>query len=60
MSPVSGLPGNVYQVQVFVPTAAELAFASGPPGKTFPSLLLLNMVVNGVVSQDGIALSVSQ
>ena len=55
---VPGFPGNVYQIQVFVPSRAELAVFSAPQ-KTYPSLLLLNMIVNGIPSQSGIAFSVT-
>jgi uncharacterized protein (TIGR03437 family) len=60
MGPVAGLPGNVYQIQVYVPVLAKLRVAQPYLPPSFPPLALLNMVVNGVASQNGIAISVSQ
>ncbi len=60
MGPAAGLPGNVYQIQVYVPVLADLRVANPYLPPNFPPLVLLNMVVNGVASQNGIAISISQ
>jgi uncharacterized protein (TIGR03437 family) len=58
--PVPGLPGNVYEIQVYVPNPATLVSAnSNLQGFTFPALVGVTMVINGVSSQNGIAFSIS-
>lgn len=56
--PVSGLPGNVYQITVFVPDPA-VVFANTDPGFTFPPLDGIQLNVNGVMSQAGVAISIA-
>jgi uncharacterized protein (TIGR03437 family) len=59
LGPVAGLPGDVYQISVFVPHPADFA-ASNPylTGFVMPAQVAVNLIVNGAVSQAGIALSV--
>jgi uncharacterized protein (TIGR03437 family) len=59
MRPVSGLPGNVYQITVYIPTPAAL-FPSGNPGFAFPASSGVVMQINGVSSQLGIWVSIAQ
>jgi uncharacterized protein (TIGR03437 family) len=61
MTPVDGLPGSVYQITVLVPKPSDLA-ANNPDLKNFrfPPLVGLIMRINGVNSQNGIALSIAQ
>ncbi len=60
MGPVSGLPGSVYQIQVYVPNPATLVSANpNLKGFVFPPLVGVTMVINGVVSQYGISFSIS-
>jgi len=59
--PVDGLPGNVYQISVYVPHPA--AFADGNPNlKDFkmPPTVPVTLTVNGATSQYGLTLSVGQ
>jgi hypothetical protein len=59
MGAVSGLPGNVYQITVYVPNPTVL-FAKTNPGFTFPPQVGVVMQINGVSSQPGIAISIAQ
>jgi hypothetical protein len=59
MGAVSGLPGNVYRITVYVPNPVVL-FATTNPGFRFPPLVGVVMQINGVVSQGGIAVSITQ
>ena len=61
MRPVQGLPGNVYQISVFVPNPAVLA-QNDPDLKNFkfPPLVGITMQIDGVYSQNGIAISIAQ
>ncbi|HLK62070.1 MAG TPA: SBBP repeat-containing protein [Bryobacteraceae bacterium] len=57
---VPGLPGDVYQISVYVPRPAD--FAAGNPNlKNFvmPPTVAVSMEVNGARSQAGLALSVA-
>ncbi len=61
MGPVQGLPGSVYQITVTIPNPAS--FASANPNLAnfvFPPLVGIIMQINGVNSQNGIAISISQ
>jgi uncharacterized protein (TIGR03437 family) len=60
MGPVSGLPGSVYQITVYIPTRDSI-IANFPDLKNFnfPALTGLTLQVNGVSSQSGIALSLA-
>ena len=61
LAPVSGLPGDVYQIGVYVPNPAALA--AGNPnlnGFVMPPTVPITMQVNGVSSQPGVTISVSQ
>jgi uncharacterized protein (TIGR03437 family) len=49
----AGLPGNVYQISVYVPERSTF-------GAFLPSLAAVNLEVNGVYSQAGIAISLAQ
>lgn len=67
--PVSGLPGNVYQLKVYVPDPAKLA-SSNPnlQNFTFPPQVSVSLVIGSVppgyppgsrfISQDGILINV--
>ncbi len=59
LGPVQGLPGDVYQISVFVPRPSDFA-DSNPNLKGFvmPTRVAVTLIVNGAVSQAGIALSV--
>jgi uncharacterized protein (TIGR03437 family) len=61
MGPVDGLTGSVYQITVLVPRPSDLT-ANNPDLKNFrfPPLVGLIMRINGVNSQNGIALSIAQ
>ena len=61
LGPVDGLPGDVYQISVFVPHPADFA-ASNPYLKDFkmPPAVAVNIGVRGIKSQGGISLSVAQ
>ncbi len=59
MGPLSGFPGNVYRITVYVPNPAVL-FATSDPGFTFPPLVGVVMQIDGVSSQAGIAISIAQ
>jgi hypothetical protein len=50
MGPVPGFPGSVYQITVYVPN---------PAGFTLPALAAVVMQIDGVVSQNGIAISIA-
>jgi len=59
--PVDGLPGNVYQISVYVPHPAD--FAAGNANlKDFkmPPTVPVFLTVNGATSQYGLTLSVAQ
>jgi uncharacterized protein (TIGR03437 family) len=58
--PVAGLPGNVYQISVYVPRPSD--YAAGNPnlqGFVMPSSVAVTLAINGATSQAGLALSVS-
>ena len=59
LGPAAGLPGNVYQISVYVPRPADLA-ASNPSlqGFVMPPMVAVTLKVNGVYSQAGLALHV--
>jgi uncharacterized protein (TIGR03437 family) len=60
LGPVAGLPGNVYQISVYVPRPSD--YASSNPnlqGFVMPPLVAVTLEVNGTTSQAGLALSVS-
>jgi uncharacterized protein (TIGR03437 family) len=59
MGPVDGLPGNVYQLTVYVPTYEELT-AANPDLKTFrfPSQAGVVLRIAGGASQNGLAISI--
>jgi uncharacterized protein (TIGR03437 family) len=59
LGPVPGLPGDVYQISVYVPHPADFA-ASNPNLKDFvmPPQVAVTLIVNGAISQAGIALAV--
>jgi uncharacterized protein (TIGR03437 family) len=59
MGPMSGFPGNVFRITVFVPNPA-VVFATTNPGFTFPPLVGVVMQLDGVSSQAGIAMSIAQ
>jgi uncharacterized protein (TIGR03437 family) len=59
MGPVSGFPGNVYRITVYVPNPAVL-FATSNPGFVFPPLVSVLMQIDGVRSQAGITTSIAQ
>jgi uncharacterized protein (TIGR03437 family) len=56
---VPGLPGDVYQVRVYVPIPADLV-AQNPnlQGFVYPPQVPISLVIDGIPSQGGIALSV--
>ena len=61
LAAVSGLPGNIYQIGVYVPNPAALA--AGNPnlnGFVMPPTVPVILDVNGVQSQSGVTISVSQ
>ena len=60
LGPRAGLPGNVYQISVYVPKPADDA-ASNPNLQNFvmPPSVAVTLEVNGAKSQAGLALSVS-
>ena len=60
LAPRAGLPGNVYQISVYVPQPADDA-ASNPNLQNFvmPPSVAVTLEVNGARSQAGLALSVS-
>lgn len=62
LRPVPQYPGvNVYEIQVFIPNPAALASANpNLQGFTYPPLVPLTMTVDGVTSQNGISISISQ
>ena len=61
LGPVPGLPGNVFQIQVFVPNPATLVSANpNLKGFVFPPLVGVTMTINGVTSQSGISFSIAQ
>ena len=59
MGPLSGFPGNVYRITVYVPNPAVL-FATSDPGFTFPPLVNVLVQIDGVRSQAGITISIAQ
>jgi uncharacterized protein (TIGR03437 family) len=61
LAPVTGLAGDVYQIGVYVPNPATLA-GSNPNlnGFVMPPTVPITLVVNGVSSQPGVTISVSQ
>ncbi|HEV2445228.1 MAG TPA: SBBP repeat-containing protein [Candidatus Sulfopaludibacter sp.] len=60
LGPVAGLPGNVYQISVFVPRPSDYA-ASNPNlnGFVMPPQVAVTLRVKGVYSQAGLALYVT-
>ena len=60
LGPVAGLPGEVYQISVFVPRPSDFA-SQNPNLKNFymPPTVAVTLRVNGAVSQAGLALSVT-
>jgi hypothetical protein len=48
----------VFEIKVYVPTTEEFLYAN--PNDPDPPVVLLNMMVNGAFSQNGIAFSLSQ
>jgi len=61
LGPVSGLPGSVYQISVYVPNPA--AYASGNAnltGFTFPPTVSVTLAVGQGISQRNLTLSVGQ
>jgi uncharacterized protein (TIGR03437 family) len=60
LGPRAGLPGNVYQISVYVPKPVDNA-ASNPNLQNFvmPPSVAVTLEVNGAKSQAGLALSVS-
>jgi uncharacterized protein (TIGR03437 family) len=61
LGPVTGLPGDVYQISVYVPDPA--AFASGNPNLanyTFPPMSPLSIQVNGGASQGGVWIAIGR
>jgi len=60
VGPRAGLPGNVYQISVYVPRPADDA-ASNPNLQNFvmPPSVAVTLEVNGAKSQAGLSLSVS-
>jgi uncharacterized protein (TIGR03437 family) len=61
LGPVAGLPGNVYQISVYVPRPS--GYASSNPnlqGFAMPPSVAVTLEINGVKSQAGLALAVSQ
>jgi uncharacterized protein (TIGR03437 family) len=60
LGPRAGLPGNVYQISVYVPRPADDA-ANNPNLQNFvmPPSVAVTLEVNGAKSQAGLALSVS-
>jgi len=59
LGPVSGLPGDVYRITVYVPNPAVL-FAGSNPGFKFPASTSVVMKINGAVTQTGITISIAQ
>jgi uncharacterized protein (TIGR03437 family) len=59
--PVDGLPGDVYQLTVYVPTYAQLV-AANPDLKTFkfPPQVGMVLKIAGESSQNGLAISIAQ
>ncbi|HEX3877566.1 MAG TPA: hypothetical protein VHW24_11310, partial [Bryobacteraceae bacterium] len=57
--PVSGLPGNVYQLGVFVPDLAAL-LQNFPDLKnfTFPAQSSIQIAISGVYSQTGVFINI--
>jgi uncharacterized protein (TIGR03437 family) len=60
LGPVAGLPGNVYQISVYVPRPSDLA-GSNPylQGFVMPPMVAVTLKVNGVYSQAGLVLHVT-
>ena len=61
MGRVSGFPGSVYQITVYIPSPGALA-ANNPDLKNFqfPPLVGITMQIDGTSSQNGIAVSIKQ
>ena len=55
LKPVADLPGDVYQISVYVPTPAVYY-----PNFVFPSMSALTIQVNGVTSQNGVWVAIGQ
>ncbi len=61
LGPVQGLPGNVFEIQVFVPNPANLVSANpNLQGFVFPPVAPLIMNVDDAVSQNGLTISIAQ
>ena len=56
---VNGVPGSAYEITVYVPNPA-IDFPNAKPPFVLPPLDGVVMEVNGVRSQQGIAISVAQ
>lgn len=61
MGPVTGLPGSVYQITVYVPNPASLV-ANNPNllNFRFPPQVPVTMQIAGATTQNGIAISIAQ
>jgi uncharacterized protein (TIGR03437 family) len=60
LGPVDGLPGDVYQISVFVPHPADFAvYNPNLIGFIMPPQVAVTLRINGATSQAGIALSVT-
>lgn len=61
LGPVRGLPGDVYQISVYVPRPSDYA-AYNPNLKGFvmPPAVAVRLEIHGVSTQAGVALSVTQ
>jgi hypothetical protein len=57
---VQGLPGQVYQLTVTIPTLAFVIAEYGLPNFTFPPQSSVVLELNGVSSQFGLAISIAQ
>lgn len=62
LNPVPQYPGiGVYEIQVYIPNPPDLVSANpNLQNFTYPPLVPLTMKVNGVASQNGITISISQ
>jgi uncharacterized protein (TIGR03437 family) len=60
LGPVPGLPGNVYQISVYVPRPSDYAAANpNLQGFVMPPQVAVVFQVNGVYSQAGVSLKVT-
>jgi len=59
--PVTGLTGNVYRISVYIPRPSDYANVNpNLQGFVMPPQVAVTLQVNGVYSQAGLALSVTQ